>query len=54
MQTKQKEKQRKNNEQKLKKYLDLQNLNISKKLFDNLQENNKLNQEGLLEFSKEK
>jgi len=39
---------------KLKKYLDLQNLNISKKLFDNLQENNKLNQEGLLEFSKEK
>ena len=39
---------------KLKKYLDLQNLNISKKLFDDLQENNKLNQEGLLQFSKEK
>ena len=28
--------------------------NISKKLFDDLQENNKLNQEGLLQFSKEK
>ena len=35
-------------------YFYLKNLNISKKLFDDLQENNKLNQEGLLQFSKEK
>ena len=37
---------------KLKKYLDHQNLNISEKLIDSLKESNKLNQEGLLFFSK--
>ena len=39
---------------KLKKFLDNQNSNISKRLFDSLKEDNKVNQEGLLQFSKSK
>jgi hypothetical protein len=39
---------------KLKKFLDNQNSNISKRPFGSLRENNKLNQEGLLQFSKSK
>jgi hypothetical protein len=39
---------------KLKKYIDAQNSNISKRPFDSLKEYNKVNQEGLLQFSKSK
>jgi hypothetical protein len=39
---------------KLKKFLDNQNSNISKRLFDSLKGDNKVNQEGLLQFSKSK
>lgn len=41
-------------ETKLKKYIDAQNSNISKRPFDSLKEVNKVNQEGLLQFSKSK